>query len=133
MKKRLPQDRLIEWRESAARVGADEALTYVLSWYETIDLGKLRGTRQGSKWIENAECVEAQRRAAQAMIEYVDIHEFCADPNAPAEEKTEAEAAPAPGEELEWGFSSGNEAAEAEDEDSEDETDEEGATTSMPK
>ena len=35
------QDRLIEWRESATRVGADEALTYVLSWYETIDLGKL--------------------------------------------------------------------------------------------
>lgn len=115
------QDRLIEWRESAARVGADEALTYVLSWYETIDLSKLRGTRQGSKWIEDAKCVEAQKRVAQAMIEYADIHEFCVDPNAPAEE-AECEAMPAQGEDDEWGLSSGDEAAGAESEDSEHES-----------
>ena len=48
------------------------------------------------------------------MIEYADIHEFCADPNAPAEEKAEAEA------EQEWEFSSGDEAAGAEDGGSED-------------
>ena len=27
-------ERIHEWRESAARVGADEALAFVLSWYE---------------------------------------------------------------------------------------------------
>jgi hypothetical protein len=27
-----------EWRDSGARVGADEALTYFLSWYEKVDL-----------------------------------------------------------------------------------------------
>ena len=41
--------RLDEWRESAARVGADEAMSYVLSWYETLDLSKFRGTREGLK------------------------------------------------------------------------------------
>ena len=46
------EDRLTEWRQSAARVGADEALTWVLSWYETIDLATLQGVRDGSKWVE---------------------------------------------------------------------------------
>ena len=32
------EDRLIEWRESAARAGGDEVLQFVLSWYEDINL-----------------------------------------------------------------------------------------------
>ena len=60
------------------------------------------------------------------MIEYADIHEFCADPNAPAEGEAEAEATPAQGEDLEWEFSSEDEAAGAEDGGSEDESDEGG-------
>ena len=32
------ETRLSQWRESAARAGADEALMVVLSWYETLDL-----------------------------------------------------------------------------------------------
>ena len=54
------------------------------------------------------------------MIEYADIHEFCADPNAPAEEKAEV-----PEAEQEWEFSSEGEAAGAEDGGFEDESDEE--------
>ncbi|XP_024310315.1 uncharacterized protein LOC112268638 [Brachypodium distachyon] len=34
-------DRLNEWRESAAHVGADEALSFVLSWYDGINLDVL--------------------------------------------------------------------------------------------
>jgi hypothetical protein len=37
-----------EWRDSGAWVGADEALTYFLSWYEKADLETLRSVREGS-------------------------------------------------------------------------------------
>jgi hypothetical protein len=33
----LSKVRLREWRDSGTRVGADEALTYFLSWYEKVD------------------------------------------------------------------------------------------------
>ena len=48
-------DRLRAWRESAARAGAEEALMWVLSWYEELDLGMLIGTREGSAWIDDPE------------------------------------------------------------------------------
>jgi hypothetical protein len=44
----LAKVRLREWRDSGARVGADEALTYFLSWYEKADLETLRTVRKGS-------------------------------------------------------------------------------------
>jgi hypothetical protein len=37
---------LREWRDSGARVGADEALTYFLSWYKKVDLETLRTVRE---------------------------------------------------------------------------------------
>ena len=43
------EDRLTEWRQSAARAGADEALSWVLSWYETIELANIKGVRD---WIK---------------------------------------------------------------------------------
>jgi hypothetical protein len=39
---------LREWRDSGARVGADEALTYFLSWYEKVNLETLRSVCEGS-------------------------------------------------------------------------------------
>jgi hypothetical protein len=39
---------LREWRDSGARVGADEALSYFLSWYEKADLETLRTVCEGS-------------------------------------------------------------------------------------
>ena len=42
--------RLREWRSSSARAGADQALTFVLSWYEDIDLNILRSLRAHSQW-----------------------------------------------------------------------------------
>ena len=88
------QDRMIEWCESAARVGADEALCYILSFYETLELEKIIGVREGSKWIEDPSHVETWQKKAQSIIEWADILEFRADPNAPAvaEGETEAEA-----------------------------------------
>ena len=46
--------RLRLWRESTARAGAEEALMWVLSWYEDIDLAKIVGTRDGSPWVDVA-------------------------------------------------------------------------------
>jgi hypothetical protein len=44
-----------EWRDSGARVGADEALTYFLSWYEKANLETLCSVREGSAWITDPE------------------------------------------------------------------------------
>ena len=49
------EERLDDWRSSAARVGADEALTYVLSWYKELDLEMLKTVRDGSKWLSDPE------------------------------------------------------------------------------
>jgi hypothetical protein len=44
----LAKVRLREWRDFGARVGADEALTYFLSWYKKADLETLRTMHEGS-------------------------------------------------------------------------------------
>ena len=81
---------MIEWHESAARVGADEALCWILSVYETIDLDKVPGVRVASKWIKDPELVEKRERKAQLMIETSNLHEFRLHPNATPEEKEAA-------------------------------------------
>jgi hypothetical protein len=35
------EERLTDWRESAARVAADETLSWIISIYESIDLDKI--------------------------------------------------------------------------------------------
>ena len=42
------EKRLREWRASATRVGANEAMIFVLSWYENINLDVLQSTRSGA-------------------------------------------------------------------------------------
>ena len=54
----VSDDRLNEWRESAARVGADEALSFVLSWYEGINLDVLHTMRLGSKYMTDPELIK---------------------------------------------------------------------------
>ena len=84
------QDRMIEWRESAARVGADEALCWLLSIYETLDLDKVVGVWVASKWITDPELVEKRERKAQLITEGSDLHEFRLHPDATPEEKEAA-------------------------------------------
>jgi hypothetical protein len=48
---------LREWRDSGAMVGADEALTYFLSWCEKVDLETLRSVREGSAWTTDPEFI----------------------------------------------------------------------------
>ena len=85
------QSQMIEWRESAARVGADEALCYLLYVYETLDLDKVTGVREDSKWVVDPEFVEKRKKKAQSIIQFANLLKFCPHPDAPAEDD-EAEA-----------------------------------------
>ena len=85
------EDRLIEWRQSAARAGADEALAWVLSWYETIELANIKGVREGSRWIADPEWVRKRQELAYSLVQYADINNFHEDPNAPADDQPEAD------------------------------------------
>jgi hypothetical protein len=60
-------DRLDEWRASAACAGADEALSFVLSWYEGIDLDILKTMRIGSKWTSEPELIQKRQETAYAI------------------------------------------------------------------
>jgi hypothetical protein len=54
----LAKVRLREWRDSGARVGADEALSYFLSWYEKADLETLCSMREGSIWTTDPDHIK---------------------------------------------------------------------------
>jgi hypothetical protein len=56
----LSKVRLRQWWDFGARVGADEALTYFLSWYEKVDLETLRTVREGSIWTMDPEHIRHQ-------------------------------------------------------------------------
>jgi hypothetical protein len=86
------EDRLDEWRASAARAGADEALSFVLSWYEDIDLNVLKTMRIGSKWTSELELIQKRQETAYAIAQYADMHTFIEDPNAEFLDAEEGEA-----------------------------------------
>ena len=86
--------RLTEWHFSAGRAGADEALTYLLGWYETIDFDVVQTCRTASKFVSEDEWVERRKELANFFTERADLHTFI--PNlpfmaAPAAEGEEAE------------------------------------------
>ena len=65
-----------DWRSSAARFGADDALMYVLSWYEGIDLDALKTLRDGSKWITDPDLIRRRQETAHSLIHYAPVHSF---------------------------------------------------------
>ena len=77
------EERMDDWRSSAARVGADEALMYVLSWYEGINLDMLKTLCDGSKWITDPELVRRRQELAQSLIQYAPVHSFVAGERVP--------------------------------------------------
>jgi hypothetical protein len=90
----LSKVRLGEWRDSGARVGADEALTYFLSWYEKVDLETLRTVREGSIWTTDPEHIRHRQELAHSYVDYADTEAFVRDIREP---KKEAEAEDAEG------------------------------------
>jgi hypothetical protein len=70
---------LREWRDSGARVGANEALTYFLSWYKKVDLETLRSMREGSVWTIDPEYVCRCQELAHSYVDYADTKAFVWD------------------------------------------------------
>jgi hypothetical protein len=60
-------------------VGADEALTYFLSWYEKVDLETLRTVREGSIWTTDPEHIRCRRELAHSYVDYADTDAFVWD------------------------------------------------------
>jgi hypothetical protein len=75
----LTKVRLREWQDSDARVGADEALSYFLSWYEKADLETLRTVREGSIWTTDPEHIRRRRELAHSYVDYADTDAFVWD------------------------------------------------------
>jgi hypothetical protein len=75
----LSKVRLREWQDSSARVGADEALTYFLSWYEKADLDTLRTVREGSIWTMDPEHIRRRQKLAHSYVDYADTDAFVWD------------------------------------------------------
>ena len=72
--------RLREWRSSSARAGTDQALTFVLSWYESIDLRALKSLRSDTKWTSDPTLVQSRKEAASFMATYAQTRNFIAGP-----------------------------------------------------
>jgi hypothetical protein len=85
----LAKVRLREWRDSGARVGADEALTYFLSWYEKADLETLRTVREGSIWTMDPEHIKRRQELAHSYVDYANTDAFVRDIREP-EKKDDA-------------------------------------------
>jgi hypothetical protein len=89
----LAKVRLREWRDSGAWVGADEALTYFLSWYEKVDLETLRTVREGSIWTTDPEHIRRRWELAHSYVDYADTDAFVRDIREPKKKKDDAKAA----------------------------------------
>jgi hypothetical protein len=75
----LSKVRLREWQDSGARVGADEALTYFLSWYEKANLETLRTVREGSIWTMDLKHIRHRQELAHSYVDYADTEAFVQD------------------------------------------------------
>jgi hypothetical protein len=89
----LAKVRLREWRDSGARVGADEALSYFLSWYEKVDLETLRTVREGSIWTTDPEHIQRRRELAHSYVDYADTDAFVQDIREPEKKEGDAQTA----------------------------------------
>ena len=74
------ETRLREWRSSLARAGVDQALTFVLSWYESIDLRALQSLRSDSKWTSDPTLIQSRKEAAAFMANYAQTQYFIPGP-----------------------------------------------------
>jgi hypothetical protein len=71
-------------------VGADEALTYFLSWYEKVDLVTLRSVREGSVWTIDPKLIRHCQELAHSYVDFADTEAFIRDIREP-EKKDDGE------------------------------------------
>jgi len=67
--------RIDEWRESAARAGSEMALSFVLSWYDEVDLDRLATRRKSASAVGDPFVNKLHARAC-AIAKYVAIDQF---------------------------------------------------------
>lgn len=84
-------DRLLDWKDSAARAGAGMALSFVLSWYDEVDLNQLENRRAGVEDGLSPETKTFRLARACAIADFVDKGIFIEDPSPPEEGEDEAE------------------------------------------
>ncbi|KAK1682412.1 hypothetical protein QYE76_043260 [Lolium multiflorum] len=82
-------DRFLDWKESAARAGADMALSFVLSWYNEVSLDQLEYRHAGVEEKLPAENKTARLARACAIAAFVDKGVFITDPNPPEDDSDE--------------------------------------------
>ena len=92
----VSDDRLSEWRESATRVGADEAMTFVMSWYEDVKLESLQTVRANGLYVTDPELIKKRQERAYSFVPYGNIHEFRDNPYAEESEDDQDPDAAAP-------------------------------------
>ena len=61
--------RIDDWQESAARAGADMALSFVLSWYEEVSLDQLESRQAGVEGTLDADTIKRRLARACAIAE----------------------------------------------------------------
>jgi hypothetical protein len=94
-------DRLLDWKESTARASAEMALSFVMSWYEEVDLDQLESHRAGVEDTLSAETKTCWLARACAIADYANKSTFVNDPDAPEEGPGEDEEM-ADAEEVDW-------------------------------
>jgi hypothetical protein len=77
---------LRQWWDSSSRVGADEALTYFLSWYEKVDLETLHTVSEGSMWTTDPELIRRRQELAHSYVDFADTEAFVRDIREPEKE-----------------------------------------------
>jgi hypothetical protein len=82
----LSNVRVGEWQDSDARIGADEALTYFLSWYEKVDLNTLRSVREGSMCTTDLELIRRCQELANSYVDFAHTKIFMRDIREPAKD-----------------------------------------------
>jgi hypothetical protein len=83
-------DRLLDWKDSAVRAGADMALSFVLSWYDEVDLNQLENRRAGVEDGLSPETKTFRLARACAIADFINKGTFIKDPNPPEEGEEEA-------------------------------------------
>jgi hypothetical protein len=74
-------------------VGADEALTYFLSWYEKADLVTLRTMHEGSIWTMDPDHIRRRQELAHSYVDYADTEAFVWDIREPGKNEDDAKVA----------------------------------------
>jgi hypothetical protein len=82
---------LSEWRRSAARAGADTALRFVCSWYESLDLDTLTTMRGDAPTDTDLAKTAARRDRAYHIVSYASTSTFIPPPAGIEDELTDDE------------------------------------------